>query len=165
MELEYFKGEHYPKFQTQGNAAQFAIPYAKHICKGRGYDIGCNRLDWSFAESIPIDPVLNPKFHALELPYKNVDYIFSSHCLEHIERWVDALDYWYETLRPGGILFLYLPDLSQVYWRPWHNRKHVACFTRDIIYSYFFDKGFKNIFISGVDLNNSFMIFGEKPLN
>jgi hypothetical protein len=158
----YYKGETYPKFQEEGNAAQFAIPFAKHVCKGRGYDIGCNKLDWSFPGSMPIDPALDPKYHAMNLPYVNVDYIFSSHCLEHVDRWVDVLDYWYTCLKSGGVLFLYLPDMSQVYWRPWHNRKHIHVFTPEIIYNYLYDKGYKNIFISGRDLNNSFMVFCEK---
>lgn len=158
----YFKGEHYPKFQSEGFASQFAIPFAKHICKGKGYDIGCNRPEWSFPGSIPIDPQINSEHDAHRLPDGEVDYIFSSHCLEHLEKWVDALDHWYSRLKEGGVLFLYLPDHSQIYWRPWHNRKHAQVFTREIIYSYFYDKGFKNIFISGVDLNNSFMIFAEK---
>lgn len=162
VETLYYKGETYPKFQSEGNAAQFAIPFANQVCKGRGYDIGCSKLEWSFPKSIPIDPAMNPEYHAMKLPYNEVDYIFSSHCLEHVDHWVNALDYWYENLKKGGVLFLYLPDMSQVYWRPWHNRKHVHVFTPEILYNYFYDKGFKNIFVSGRDLNNSFMIFGEK---
>ena len=38
--IEY-KGDKYPSFQTIGNASQFAIPFAKHVCKVFGYDIGC----------------------------------------------------------------------------------------------------------------------------
>lgn len=162
VEVIYFKGENYPKFQSEGNAAQFAIPYAKQVCKGVGYDIGCNRIEWAFPDSILIDPLITSEYHAMKLPLGPVDYIFSSHCLEHLDRWVDVLDYWYYNLKVGGVLFLYLPDFSQQYWRPWNNRKHVNAFTPKIIYSYFYDKGFKNIFVSGVDLNNSFMIFGEK---
>ena len=112
-------------------------------------------------ESIPIDPSMN-EYNALNLPYKEMDYIFSSHCLEHLNDWTRVLDYWKDNLKEGGVLFLYLPDHSQIYWRPWFNKKHVNVFTKEIIYSYFYDNGFKNIFISGTDLNNSFMIFGEK---
>jgi hypothetical protein len=36
-----FKGNTYPKFQAEGYAAQFIIPFALKICKGVGYDIGC----------------------------------------------------------------------------------------------------------------------------
>ena len=45
----------YPYFQTIGNASQFAIPFAKHVCSGFGYDIGCMKPEWSFPGSTPID--------------------------------------------------------------------------------------------------------------
>lgn len=91
-----------------------------------------------------------------------VNYIFSSHCLEHVPNWVDVLNYWYERLENNGILFLYLPDYSQEYWRPWNNRKHIHVLSPKIISDYMRDKKFKNIYASGIDLNNSFMVFGEK---
>ena len=102
IETITYQNVKYPKFQSMGNASQFAIPYAKHICKGEGYDIGCMKKEWSFPGSTPIDISFNDGFHASNLPKKNVDYIFSSHCLEHIIDWVDVMDYWYETLRIGG---------------------------------------------------------------
>ena len=61
----------------------------------------------------------------------------------------------------GGII-LYLPNFSQKYWRPWNNRKHNHCFTPEIIKQYLQDSNMKNIFISGIDLNNSFMVVCEK---
>lgn len=162
IETIKFQGNLYPKFQSQGNAAQFAIPYAKMVCAGLGVDIGCMKTEWAFPGAIPIDPVLDDKYHALEFPYSNLDYIFSSHCLEHILNWVEVMDYWYSKLKNGGVLFLYLPDYSQVYWRPWNNRKHVNIFSPSIIEDYMKNKGYKNIFKSQIDLNNSFMIMGEK---
>ena len=48
MDTVNFKGFEYPAFQAQGNAAQFAIPYAKHVCVGIGYDIGCGKPEWAF---------------------------------------------------------------------------------------------------------------------
>lgn len=157
-----YKDKIYPEFQVQGNASQFAIPYAKHVCSGNGYDIGCMKEEWSFPGSRPIDLSFDDEYHANNLPEVGADYIFSSHCLEHIEDWVTTMDYWYDTLKTGGVLFLYLPDYSQLYWRPWNNRKHKHCFTPSIIKDYMKDKGYKNIFSSEIDLNNSFMIFGEK---
>jgi len=162
MDIIKYKDNIYPNFQSLGNAAQFAIPYAKHVCIGKGYDVGCMKEEWSFPNSIPIDLSFNNEWHATNLPEKNVDYIFSSHCLEHITDWVSVMDYWYDTLKNGGVLFLYLPDYSQVYWRPWNNRKHVNILNSEILNDYMLDKGYKNIFKSQVDLNNSFMIFGEK---
>jgi predicted SAM-dependent methyltransferase len=157
-----FKGNVYPSFQAEGNASQFAIPYAKHVCSGDGYDIGCMKKEWSFPGSTPIDLSFDDGYHALNLPSKNVDYIFSSHCLEHIDDWVDTMDYWYDTLSYGGTLFLYLPDYTQEYWRPWNNKKHRNMFSPQIIKDYMIDRGYKNIFVSGVDLNNAFMVMGEK---
>ena len=49
--------------------------------------------------------------------------------LAYINDWVIVMDYWYEVLKKdGGILFLYLPDFSQEYWRPWNNYKHKNVF-------------------------------------
>ncbi len=161
MELIEFKGKLYPKFQSEGFAAQFAIPYAKHFCDGFGVDVGCNREEWKFPGAFAVDPVINGNT-ANNFPFNKLDYIFSSHCLEHIPNWVDVLDYWTLKLKIGGVLFLYLPDYSQTYWRPWNNRKHVNIFTPQIISDYMEDKGYKNIYSSGVDLNNAFMVVGEK---
>jgi len=156
-----FKDKKYPKFQSTGNAAQFAIPYAKHACHGIGIDVGCNRIEWAFPGALLVDPAIN-EYDALNFPYTDLDYIFSSHCLEHLYDWVTVLDYWTSRLKSGGTLFLYLPDYSQEYWRPWNNRKHLNIFTPEIIFDYMNDNGYKNVFKSGIDLNNAFMVMGEK---
>lgn len=163
MDTIEFNGKTYPAFQTNGNAARFCMPFALEICKGVGYDIGCNRKEWAFPGSEMIDIEINQIYHAHLLPQKDVDYIFSSHCLEHVHDWVDALDLWTGVIKPGGHLFLYLPDYSQEYWRPWNNRKHVNIFTPEIIKDYLQHTGkYKNIFVSGVDPYNSFIAFAEK---
>lgn len=162
MNFIHFNNHTYPMFQTFGNASQFAIPYAKHFCKGLGYDIGFCKEEWKFPGAIGIDLSLQNGYHADNLPDNEVDYIYSSHCLEHVEHWVNTLELWISKLKKNGVLFLYLPDLSQVYWRPWHNRKHNHCFTREIIESFLKDKGMNNIIFSGIDLNSSFMIVCEK---
>jgi predicted SAM-dependent methyltransferase len=157
-----FEGNSYPKFQAEGNASQFAIPFAKHFCKGIGYDIGCNRLDWKLDGAIPIDPLIDSSHDALKLPPEQVDYIYSSHCLEHLDSWIDALEYWTKNIRSGGVLFLYLPDFSQTYWRPWNNKKHKHILDPNHIKEYMKKLGYDKILVSGVDLNNSFIIVGIK---
>lgn len=159
-----FNGKKYPAFQAEGNAAQFAIPYAKHSCVGKGYDIGCMKKEWAFPGAIPIDLCFDDPWDALNLPDEKVDYIFSSHCLEHLSDWVKVLDYWTTCLKPEGVMFLYLPDYSQEYWRPWNNRKHFNIFTPEIIKDYMLHSKFENVYASGVDLNNAFMVMGNKPL-
>jgi len=56
------------------------------------------------------------------------DFIFSSHCLEHIAAWEDELRKWEAHLKPGGTMFLYLPHPAMRKWRPggewcgsWHK--------------------------------------------
>lgn len=159
--IEY-NGKKYPDFQAEGNASQFAIPFAKKFCKGVGYDIGCNRLEWSFPNSIPIDLNFNDGYDAYKLYDGPVDYIYSSHCLEHLPDWITALDYWTSKIKVGGVLFLYLPHYNQEYWRPWNNRKHLHIFTSEIVKDYMISRGYINIFNSERDLNDSFMIVGEK---
>ena len=106
IEVIEFKGKKYPKFQSEGFGSQYAIPYAKKVCTGEGYDIGCMKKEWAFPGATPIDLSFEDGYHATNLPKNNVDYIFSSHCLEHIDGWVDVMDYWYDTLKDNGVLFL-----------------------------------------------------------
>ena len=164
MDLIEFNNKKYPLFQAKGFASKFAFPYALEVCKGKGYDIGCMKKEWSLPGSTPIDLDFDDDFHATNLPHSDIDYIFSSHSLEHIDNWVEVMEYWYNTLKTGGILFLYLPHYSQDYWRPWNNKKHRNIFSPTIIEDIMEHLGYKNIFISERDLNNSFMAMGEKKL-
>lgn len=161
-----FNGKHYPALQAKGFAAQFAIPFAKHIIgEGKtGYDVGCNRKEWSYPNSMMIDPALpDCRYSALDLPDMKVDYFFSSHMLEHVENWVSVLDYWATKLHSGGILFLYLPHPVQEYWLPHNNRKHIHTLFPDMIAKYLNDRGiWDNIFTTGYDLNCSYYVIANK---
>jgi len=155
----------YPKFQAEGNAAQFAIPFAKHFCFGDGVDVGCAKQEWAFPGAMLIDPKIDSRYHAMNIPVENLDYVFSSHCLEHVNDWIGVLDYWTSKLVVGGVMFLYLPDFSQTYWRPWSNRKHKHCLTPEIVSSYFIDNElYTKVYVSGIDLNNSFVVVAEKMI-
>ena len=76
-----FEGEKYPEFQTKGFAAKYIFPFAEEVLSGKGLDIGCCKTEWSFPGSIPIDLEFDDEWHAMNLPNKKFDYIFSSHCL------------------------------------------------------------------------------------
>lgn len=166
METVIFNNEQYPKFQTEGFAAKFAFPFAKEVLKNLefGYDVGCNRLEWSLPGSHPVDPEIHKDFDAMNLPTRTPEYIFSSHMLEHYKgSWVDVLEYWKLRLPVGGILFLYLPHYSQHYWRSFNNRKHVHNFTPEVIRDYLTSTGWDKIFVTeGWDLNNSFYALATK---
>ncbi len=173
IETIEYKGSIYPLLVTGWNAAQYAIPFAKHFCKGIGFDIGTHKPEWAFPDSMPIDPELN-EWDAMNLPIiRNsggdtlpIDYIFSSQCLEHIPDYVAALDYWAKCLKSGGALFLYLPNMdANPYWRPQNNRRHYHYINPHIIESYFEDRQTvwrKVIVTKGHDLNFSFYAIAEK---
>jgi len=167
IETIQFKGKEYPALQAKGFAAKYCHPFAEILCVGKGLDVGCNRVEWSFPGSIPIDPAIEGcKYNAFNLPMGTFDYIISSHMLEHVVDWVGCLDYWYKKIKPGGILFLYLPHYDQEYWRPWNNRKHVHIFSPEIIKDYLKDRGWEKIRSSeGADLNCSFTVIATKPHN
>ena len=99
---------------------------------------------------------------ANNLPEKKVDYIFSSHCLEHVDDWAGTLLYWTEKICSGGTLFLYLPHYDQKYWRPWNNRKHKHAFVPEMIVDFMEENGYTNVLSSQRDLNHSFIVVGEK---
>jgi len=169
IETINYNGSVYPKLQTEGFAAKFAFPFAKALglCDDEkfGYDVGCHRYEWCLPTANPIDPVLDPRWDAYRLPRDKADFIFSSHCLEHLPDWVAALDYWATVLIHGGILFLYLPHPDQKYWRPWNNRKHLHSISPEIITQYFtdrWDRWNKFFVTTGWDLNHSFYAIAER---
>lgn len=156
-----YKENEYLSFQAEGNAAQFIMPFAKHICKGQGLDIGCHKLEWALSNAIPIDLTLDDEYDAYMLPHGEVDYIFSSHCLEHLSNWAEALEYWITRLKVGGVLFLYLPHYDQEYWRPWNNKQHIHALTAEMIEEFLWDNGFTRVYTTGRDLNHSFAVVAE----
>jgi len=160
-----YKDNIYPFFQTEGNAAQFIIPFAKKICKGEGLDIGCAKREWALPWAKPIDTLFNDGYDAFNLPEGKFDFIFSSHCLEHLEDWVYALEYWISKLKIEGKLLLYLPHYDQEYWRPWNNRKHYHAFTPEIIKDFLSNHGdicSDTLQVTGRDLNYSFAAYAVK---
>ena len=160
------KGSSYPIFQARGFASQFAFPFARHYCKGLGVDVGCMLKEWALPGAIPVDQSFDERWHAMDLPIQDIDYIFSSHCAEHLITPYNVFDYWNTVLKSGGCLFLYLPHFSQKYWRPWNktNSPHYHVFTPEIIQAYFEDQPemWTDITVSNVDLNNSFIAIAHK---
>jgi SAM-dependent methyltransferase len=66
----------------------------------------------------------------------SLDYVFSSHCLEHIADWRETLRHWISKLRPGGVLFLYLPHPECGIWQrgsPFIGDAHKWVPTSDIV--------------------------------
>jgi SAM-dependent methyltransferase len=153
-----YKGNHYPEYIRHGNAAQFIKPVAEQFCKGNGLDIGCG--DWPLAWAIPIE-----KRHggdALKLPDGEFDYVFSSHCLEHLPDYIKALEHWASRIKSGGVLFLYLPHPDMEYWLPQNCRKHLhSCYPAQMV-KILKDMGFQSVIHSERDMAWSYCVVGYK---
>jgi SAM-dependent methyltransferase len=60
------------------------------------------------------------------------DFLFSSHCLEHVRDPVEALGNWIRVVRPGGHLVISVPDedlYEQGVWPSTFNSDHKMTFT------------------------------------
>ena len=158
-----YNNKKYPEYIRNGNAVGHIEQIAKQFCQGKGLDIG-GFYGWTLPGAIPIniaDTILD--FDAYKLPEQgDLDYIFSSHCLEHLPDPIKALEYWITKLRPGGTLFLYLPHPDMEYWLPQNNRKHLHSWYPADMEKIFVDIGLKDVLCSQRDMYWSFTVVGFK---
>jgi len=114
---------HYPGYLKTGAALEAVRPLALKYCRGRGVDVGASRWPLEGARAIDDGPDENA-YRIRETDF-SLDFLFSSHTLEHLDRPWDALGEWTRVLRPGGILFLYLPHPACEMWKtenlPFHK--------------------------------------------
>ncbi len=126
QEFYRYEGEFYPAYLTRGNAASFILDKAKQFCSGKGVNVGASR--WPFPGATPIQEGGDQDAYKLDsIPDDSLDYVFSSHCLEHLDRWQEALELWISKIKMGGVLFLYLPHESMKLWHrgsPWVRDDH-----------------------------------------
>ncbi len=105
----------YPGYDPElfnGDAVSHIAPEARAWCRGRGIDFGAGR--WPFMDAAPID--LDTTLQPGNVTSESQDYVFSSHTLEHICDWRGTLAEFRRVLKPGGVLFLYLPHEGMTLW-------------------------------------------------
>ena len=160
-----YRGVLYPDYLRRGNASSHIITTAQHFCRGKGVDVGAGK--WPFPGAVPVDPYAGGPQQdgccATDLPLGPWDYVFSSHCLEHLSDPVAAVEHWLTQLRPGGVVFLYLPHPDMEYWRPENCRKHKHLFYPADVARMMRGIGFENVIHSERDLMWSFVVVGFKP--
>lgn len=155
MIFEY-RGDKFPEYLKHGNAMQFVEPIALQFCHGQGLDVGAGR--WPLPGAVPVE--LTEGGNALDLPAGQWDYIFSSHCLEHLADPVGALQHWHSRLKCGGVLFLSLPHPDMAYWLPQNNRRHLHTWQPAQMAALLRDLGFADVIHSERDLSWSFQVVG-----
>jgi SAM-dependent methyltransferase len=151
-----YKGALYPDYIKRGNACRFVIPFAEQFCVGSGLDIGAGK--WPLPDAVAIDVASGGD--AMALPEGMWNYVFSSHCLEHLDDPIAALEHWKSRLAPGGVLFLYLPHPEMTYWLPQFNRKHRHSWRPAEMARIVKDLGFVNVIHSERDLAWGFCVVG-----
>lgn len=94
------------------------VPYTR----GRGLDLGCGPSK-AFPHFIGVDNYKDTSLFGVQMNpdvacdvtkldifgSASMDFVYSSHCLEHIKDHKSALKEWWRVIRPGGHLCLYLP--------------------------------------------------------
>lgn len=164
MFFEY-NNRQYPSLVRGGCHSQYILPVAQKFCVGKGIDIGCAKDSWAFPGADKCDLTMaSPWNDALKIPMKDdhYDFVFSSHCLEHIADYYSALVEWTRVIKPNGILFLYLPSVDCEYWRPANDRKHLhILYPADIKYD-LSKLGYDPILLSGTDLAYSYSVVARK---
>jgi SAM-dependent methyltransferase len=160
-----FEGKDYPNYLKEWDAISWVLKFAEWFCDSKnpekiGMDVGCGSSP--LVGAIPIDQRFGDD--AMSLPCKDnyLDYICSSHLLEHLENPLEALKHWYTKLKFGGILFLYLPHIEMTYWNPEYNKKHKYIWTVEEAKQLVINGGFKLITWSERDLYWSFSIVSLK---
>ncbi len=113
-----YQGKFYSDYLTVGGAGCAIFGKARKFCHGKGIDVGA--AFWPLPGAIPVDMGRGRGLGRSASDYDDVslDYVFSSHCLEHIDDWEEALAEWVRKIRPGGIIFLYLPHPECAIWHP-----------------------------------------------
>jgi SAM-dependent methyltransferase len=101
------------------------------VLKGEGLDIGCGP-DPVFPEAMPFDVNDGDANRITDYIKRQFDFVYSSHCLEHMIDAKAAIQEWWQLVKPGGVLFILVPDedlYEQGFWPSRFNRDHKWTFT------------------------------------
>ncbi|MEO8621434.1 MAG: methyltransferase domain-containing protein [bacterium] len=100
---------------------------------GKGIDIGCGpdpvRPD---VKRFDVEDGDANRITAFVDDLASFDYVFSSHCLEHMSDADGAIQEWWKLVKPGGVLIVIVPDedlYEQGYWPSLFNPDHKFTFS------------------------------------
>jgi len=105
--LNYAKSKLYPMYTKRGHASKFIEPLALKYCSGKGLDIGASI--WPFNGARPIEDNENENAYKINELDNSIDFIFTSHLIEHLADPRLAFTEWERVLKKGGIMFFYIP--------------------------------------------------------
>ena len=98
---------------SRGREAQKIAPWAVPYLEGKGFDIGCGSekvVEWATGVDLHANADVVQDGAKLDtVASQTVDFVFSSHFIEHVQDWKAALAEWWRVIKPGGHLVLYWP--------------------------------------------------------
>jgi SAM-dependent methyltransferase len=161
-----YKGGFYPDFLTEGAASGAITREALKFCQGIGVDVGAGLWPLPGATALDLKHGEGLGRSISDFPEGSLDFVFSSHCLEHVEDWSRALNEWASKVRPDGVLFLYLPHPDCAIWHvgsPFVGKGHKWSPTPGVIKRAVEELGFRVIsHDDGPDVMQSFYVCGAK---
>ena len=110
---------------------EILTPDQLKLFSGEGIDIGCGP-DPIMPNAKPFDIDDGDANCITQYVDKKFDYVFSSHCLEHMHDPVKAILEWWQLLKPSGYLIFTVPDedlYEQGYFPSLFNDDHKSTFT------------------------------------
>ena len=103
-----FKGDLRPLETSKAKKRRISESFFDNFCNGIGIDIGCG--------SDPLTPdcdcwekVNGDATYMTDIPNECYDYVYSSHCLEHLNDPHAGIKNWFRILKKGGYLLIYIP--------------------------------------------------------
>ena len=106
--------------EAHNNEVAVIKDIALKYCRGYGLDVGCSNHKLSGSIGVDLNRAANPDVlspaDCIPLEPEKCDYVFSSHCLEHMDNIEKTLLEWKRLLKKRGILFLYLPHEMSAFW-------------------------------------------------
>jgi len=113
--------------------------------KGNGIDCGCGMTPIPGARPVEPNEVFGAGFKDViksvsenldkVIPENNLDFVFSSHSLEHTEDWKKCVRNFVYVLKEKGVLILYIPHPAKDSWRAdGHRTDHKYNFSFDKLY-------------------------------
>ena len=106
-------------------------PWELSVLSGKVIDIGAG-ADTVMPHAIPFDVAHGNANHITEFAPGSFDCVYSSHCLEHMDDPTQTIHNWWSLVKPGGYLFLIVPDedlYEQGVWPSRFSNEHTHTFT------------------------------------
>jgi SAM-dependent methyltransferase len=121
----------------KANIRRMTAGYFDKYFVGYGIDIGCGEDKLCLSDVARVRPWDETLGHGDAQKMKGVadnffDFVYSSHCLEHVANPEEALKNWWRILKPGGYLFVEVPDedlYEQGVWPSRFNGGHRTSWT------------------------------------